>query len=1051
VAATAPITFKFFGELEVCVGDRALDLPRSKKTRALLAYLVLTQRPQRRAHLCRLFWDVTDDPRAGLRWSLTKLRAMFAPEASPIVADRESVGIELEGIEVDLWRLREVDRLPPALRIDALCRIAEDRRGEPLEGLDLPDFDEYQAWCVAEREEVRKRYTAVLAELADAFEAAPERALPFARASVQLAPLDERARVKAIALLLQAGKPDEAQQYYESGLRLERELGRKASVDLHRAMARLPSPPEAELRGADSPTEQPPRAPAEAGRAEAGPCSEPPLVGRASELLALQEQLATSVREHRATVCLLTGESGIGKTRLLVELGASVLAQVFARVPEAALPRPRVLYGASLEVECGRPYGPWRDALGAELEFEAFGQRDPSAEPALEPTAGGAWALELAQRREQLFGGVAACLERMLATAPALLIILDDAQWLDASSAELLHYVCRVHRQRALTVVLSAREEELIDNAPVQRLFRSLRRLTLFGELRLSSLQAADAEALAASAGRLDDAAHIARESGGHPLWILELCRADRGSEALPARVSSLVRDRLTRLPPEAGDVLRWAAVLGSSFELSDLEAMSSSTPEAVIGAIELLARHALLRQESAAAPQRLGFAHDIIRRVVDADLSQPRRALMHRRVAEHLAKNADLDTLLSTRLAHHAALAGDSGLASQACLTAARRSLRIFAADAAYAWARRAARHAEKLPDPLRTQRLIDALQLCLSARRPEDPDAEAARLEQLAERALDMSSLEHARLALHAASYLRFEHGDISRAHDQMLQAELISRASSEHERILGMAEAARCLMMLERDLDQAQALALEATTRSQQAGFEAAAVLNTLGMVRRHQGQLEEAERLLLAAQKLAYVARDRLEEFCAREHLTKLELARGGERRALEHACEMVALGEKLRRGSELPFARALEALIRQQLGEGTTPTLAESLPKQLEESLATLEEVDAMHRHAFVLNRAAALELHRRNWEQASVCARRALVLAEGLEHSSETLLAHLTLVHCAEQTSNGAQRREHLRLLATADCTRAERSVRDAVSAELSRAGSMDLRPEQVQ
>src|SRR5512145_2814499 len=86
------LSIRVLGEIAVVRGGEGLLLPPSKKTRALLAYLAVTGRPHRRERLCSLLWDVTDDPRAALRWSLSKLRRLVDEKHRPrIVADRDGV------------------------------------------------------------------------------------------------------------------------------------------------------------------------------------------------------------------------------------------------------------------------------------------------------------------------------------------------------------------------------------------------------------------------------------------------------------------------------------------------------------------------------------------------------------------------------------------------------------------------------------------------------------------------------------------------------------------------------------------------------------------------------------------------------------------------------------------------------------------------------------------------------------------------------------------------------------------------------------------------
>ena len=95
------------GELEVLHAGRPIELPQSKKTRALLGYLALTRRPQRRDRLSAMFWDVTNDTRAALRWSLTKLRPVVnAGGVERLRATRTHVELVADDMSVDLARVR---------------------------------------------------------------------------------------------------------------------------------------------------------------------------------------------------------------------------------------------------------------------------------------------------------------------------------------------------------------------------------------------------------------------------------------------------------------------------------------------------------------------------------------------------------------------------------------------------------------------------------------------------------------------------------------------------------------------------------------------------------------------------------------------------------------------------------------------------------------------------------------------------------------------------------------------------------------------------------
>jgi len=144
------------GQLAVLRDRTRMLLPPSKKTRALLAYLAVTARPHSRDRLCAMLWAVPDDPRAALRWSLSRLRPLVdEPDCPRIIADRDTVGLDLDRVTVDILSLRNVARNgTDSISTDALRRATEALEGDLLEGLDLPDCHEFQNWCTGN---VRRR------------------------------------------------------------------------------------------------------------------------------------------------------------------------------------------------------------------------------------------------------------------------------------------------------------------------------------------------------------------------------------------------------------------------------------------------------------------------------------------------------------------------------------------------------------------------------------------------------------------------------------------------------------------------------------------------------------------------------------------------------------------------------------------------------------------------------------------------------------------------------------------------------------------------------
>jgi DNA-binding SARP family transcriptional activator/pimeloyl-ACP methyl ester carboxylesterase len=240
------------GNLAVLRHRTRMQLPPSKKTRALLGYLAVTARPHSRDRLCAMFWAVPDDPRAALRWSLTRLRPLVdEPDCRRIIADRENVGLDLGRVTVDISSLRSVARNGmDSVSTDALRQATVAFEGDFLEGLDLPDCHEFQIWCTGEREETRRLRVRLLTALVARLEHVPDEALPHARALSLLEPADEAAQATLVRLLRAAGRWREAEEQFE---RAQRRLGEFNVVRTGalRQAAQLPLQVDARARADD--------------------------------------------------------------------------------------------------------------------------------------------------------------------------------------------------------------------------------------------------------------------------------------------------------------------------------------------------------------------------------------------------------------------------------------------------------------------------------------------------------------------------------------------------------------------------------------------------------------------------------------------------------------------------------------------------------------------------------------------------------------------------------------------------------------------------------
>jgi hypothetical protein len=289
-----------------------------------------------------------------------------------------------------------------------------------------------------------------------------------------------------------------------------------------------------------------------------------------------------------------------------------------------------------------------------------------------------------------------------------------------------------------------------------------------------------------------------------------------------------------------------------------------------------------------------------------------------------------------------------------------------------------------------------IDLYAIRVAAEPLEDWQAAARECAMLAEQALDHGELAHARLGYHLSALLRWEHGHWADAREESLQSERAVRSGSEEEQVVGMAETAKCLVMIERDLPKADAMLMEALALSSRRGFSHFAIPTGLGILRFHENRLDEAAELLQESRTLCKAAGARIDEFLANEYLAMIEIQRGDFGRAQAICGMLESIGEKLRVGSEGPFARALSALCDYALNDSDA---------RLAAALDELREVDAKHRLAYTLTRAAQLDCERGRFDAAASRAAEALEYATLLQRATEMALARAVLA-CTSRQGN---------------------------------------------
>lgn len=398
-------------------------------------------------------------------------------------------------------------------------------------------------------------------------------------------------------------------------------------------------------------------------------------VGRAAEFErftnAWQAVLRTGLR-----VVALAGEPGAGKTRLALELAR------FARSEGA-----RVAAG-SCDDGPQPPFQPVAMALATLVEelgtrlLEESGV-DGTVLSALVPAVGQPTPLPLPGTgssdadRLRLFDAVAAVV-RAAAQPAGLVLLLDDAQWADVSSTQLLRHVLRCCREYPVVVLTTYRDTDISGRSPFAGFLSEAARRGVLDTIPVAGLDAADVRTLVGRICRLDPAAaletaaNIHASTAGNAFFVEELCReaasrvelalAGDGTPAstslapVPSSVRTLVRMRIERLSTPARDLLSVGAVLGREFAL-ELAERVGSPPDPLD---ELVAARLLLDRGNGRAAS---FVHDIVREAVHAELPPARRRRLHRDAATALAASAAPAAEVARHLVAAGALAGDAEL----------------------------------------------------------------------------------------------------------------------------------------------------------------------------------------------------------------------------------------------------------------------------------------------------------------------------------------------------------------------------------------------------
>jgi DNA-binding SARP family transcriptional activator/pimeloyl-ACP methyl ester carboxylesterase len=235
------LRIQVLGDVAILRDGQPMALPRSKKTRALLAFLALDPGPHRRERLCELFWTLPDDPRGSLRWSLSKIRPLVNDaEAERITADREHVAFHPGNAVVDLLEIQEqLSAGTDDLDLEALTEMAEALKRGCLVGLDLAEDLDFHYFLTRQRLRARELQATVLKALTKRLADHPAEAIPWFQALVELEPEDAGGHLRLIEGLALAGRRKEAErQAAVSAAALKGQPGMDAAALLRAAQTR---------------------------------------------------------------------------------------------------------------------------------------------------------------------------------------------------------------------------------------------------------------------------------------------------------------------------------------------------------------------------------------------------------------------------------------------------------------------------------------------------------------------------------------------------------------------------------------------------------------------------------------------------------------------------------------------------------------------------------------------------------------------------------------------------------------------------------------------
>ncbi|MFC7618920.1 helix-turn-helix transcriptional regulator [Microlunatus sp. GCM10028923] len=389
-----------------------------------------------------------------------------------------------------------------------------------------------------------------------------------------------------------------------------------------------------------------------------------PLIGRTAELDRLAELVCPGDEPAGPPgLVLLSGDAGIGKTRLLTELAE--LAEGRGR---------RVVRGQCVDLgDSPLPYLPFLEIFGRLLGDRPDLDRMIERHPAFAPMAAGHRAAAQPDRGALIESAWTVLNE--LAGAEPLLVIIEDVHWADRSSLELISYLFARPCPAPLSIVVSYRSDDLHRKHPLRPVLAEWVRARAVTRLELGPLAEASARELIMSLGGAGMTAERLRQlverSDGNAFFLEELAAAGAEQDGLPDNLADVLIMRMERVGPTAQRVARVVAVAGHPVEAELLRRVTELGPDDLDDALRDATQHRLL---VVGEDDRFAFRHSLLAETVYRDLLPGERVRLHRALLTGLTEAVPGRTAegREAELARHALAAGDHELALPASIRAA-------------------------------------------------------------------------------------------------------------------------------------------------------------------------------------------------------------------------------------------------------------------------------------------------------------------------------------------------------------------------------------------